>query len=183
MRDELIYHEYAGWKLEHCELLNNLKELDSPIGLRVSNILSVLDFLYDKLIDDPSYSDEEDGIFNVGFQYIHQQVDEISSIISDIYNEDFEAFSNDGIKVNLLLNTIGFQEELLNYENLDTEGLNFFLNFEQEIIEKLKKKETIDESMFKRLDNESDKIFKRLSVDYYPIEIIFLEIADELGII
>jgi hypothetical protein len=37
--------------------------------------------------------------------------------------------------------------------------------------------------MFKDLDELTYNMFKRLNVDFYPIDDIYLEIADELGII
>jgi hypothetical protein len=37
--------------------------------------------------------------------------------------------------------------------------------------------------MFKRLDRMTFKIFQKLNVEYFPINDIFLQIADELGIL
>jgi len=37
--------------------------------------------------------------------------------------------------------------------------------------------------MFKKLDDETYKMFNKMDIEYYPIETIFLEIADELDII
>jgi hypothetical protein len=37
--------------------------------------------------------------------------------------------------------------------------------------------------MFDHLDSISYEIFNKLNVEYYPIDDIFLEIADELGIL
>ena len=45
------------------------------------------------------------------------------------------------------------------------------------------RKENVEDEMYKKLDIESLKIFKKLNLNYYPIDTIFLEIADELGLI
>jgi len=183
MRDELIYHEYAGWKLEHSELLNNLKQLDSPLIIRFENVLNVIDHLYDKLIDDPQFGDDEDQIFTTGFYYVYDQIEEIKKVLQEYFHNDYVELNLNSKKVNLLLNAIDFQNELMSQENYDLQAMQFLLDFESEIKEKLAKKEIFDEAMYKKLDEESEKIFRKMKVDFYPIDMIFLEIADELGII
>ncbi|HLT00060.1 MAG TPA: hypothetical protein VK005_01070 [Acholeplasma sp.] len=183
MRDELLYHEYAGWKLEHSELINNLKQLDSPLIIRFENVLNVIDHLYDKLIDDPDYSDDEDEIFRTGFYYVYDQIEEIKKILKDVYHNDYIELNTNSKKINLLLNTIDFQNELLSQENYDLEAMQFLLDFESSVMEKLTKKEHIDDSMYQALDVKTDEIFRKMNLEFYPIDVIFLEIADELGII
>ena len=183
MEKELIYNEYAGWKLEHDELISNLKKLDSLLIFRFENVLNVVDHLYNKLIDDPSYDEDDHDNFTFGFHYIHAQVEEIKKILSNYYNNDYLALNMDAKKVNLLLNTIDFQHELLDLENYDVQSMEQLLNFETLIISKLSNKEKVEDKLYKQLDDLSLQIFKKLDIDYYPIDSIYLEIADELGII
>lgn len=183
MRDELLYHEYAGWKLEHSELINNLKQMDSPLIIRFENVLTVVDHLYDKLIDDPEYSDDEHEIFTTGFYYVYDQVEEIKKILKDVYHNDYIQLNLNSKKINLLLNTIDFQNELLSQENYDLDAMQFLLDFESEIMEKLSNKEQLDEKMYEVLDVKTDEIFRKMNLEFYPIDVIFLEIADEMGII
>lgn len=183
MEHELIYNEYAGWLLEHEELLSKLKQLDSLLLFRFENVFNVVDHLYNKLIDDPTYNEDDHDNFSFGFHYIHTQVEEIKKILFNVYNNDYLAMNIDAKKVNLLLNTIDFQHELLDLENYDAQSMEQLLNFETLIISKLTNKEKIDETLYKKLDDMSLQIFKRLNIEYYPIDSIFLEIADELGII
>lgn len=183
MRDELIYSEYAGWKLEHDDFISNLKKLDSLLIFRFENVLNVIDHLYDRLIDDPNYSDDDHVNFVFGFQYVHQQIEEIKAILSKYYQNDYLALNLDAKKINLLLNTIDFQHELLDLDTYDQEAMEFFLNFEAELLDKIAKKEVIDDTMYQKLDLESAKIFKKHNLEYYPIDSLYLEIADELGIL
>ncbi|WP_264229782.1 hypothetical protein [Acholeplasma laidlawii] len=183
MEHELIYNEYAGWLLEHEELLSKLKQLDSLLLFRFENVLNVVDHLYNKLIDDPTYNEDDHDNFSFGFHYLHTQVEEIKKILVNLYNNDYLAMNVDAKKVNLLLNTIDFQHELLDLENYDAQSMEQLLNFETLIISKLTNKEKIDETLYQQLDDMSLQIFKRLNIEYYPIDSIFLEIADELGII
>ena len=87
MRDERVYHEYANWKLEHHDLLKYLVDNESDLTLRFKHVIDVTDYLYDKLIDDPNFSEEEDHIFETGFYYLFDQIEEIVKL-NKIENPD-----------------------------------------------------------------------------------------------
>ena len=182
MTDELLYHEYAGWLLEYDKLIKNLKELDSPVYHRIKNILDVVEYFYNKLIDDENYNEDDHNIVETGFYYCYDQVEEINELLTEVYQNDLNKLNEDSNKVNLLLNTIDFQNELLSHDKFDNKDMQFLLDFENEILEKLKKEDIIDDKMFKKLDEETLKIFTKMNIEYYPIESIFLEIAYEIGI-
>lgn len=183
MRDERVYHEYANYKIEYHELLNYLLENKSDLIIRFKHVIDVIDYLYDRLIDDQTYTEEEDHIFQTGFYYIADQIDEIDKLLKKTYANDIKALEERSKEVNLLLSTIDFQNELLSVEQFDQSDLDFLADFEREILKKLENKEEIDETFFKKLDQQTYIIFKKLDIEYYPIDDIFLDIADELGIL
>lgn len=182
MQNELKYHEYANWKLEHHELLKYLTDNDSHLMLRFKHVLDVTDYLYDKLIDDPNFSDDEDHIFETGFYYLFDQIDKIDELLKP-YQHQFEELEKIAKEINLLLLTIDFQNELASFEDYDEDDMADLIDFEEELTRKLENKETVPEDMFKKLDQMTEEIFRKLDVEYYPINNIFLEIADELGIL
>jgi len=183
MRDESIYHEYSDWKLINNDLIEKLKAMDSPLIIRIEHVLNVVEYCYDKLIDDPNYTDEDHAIFEHGFYYIYDQMEEIKSLLKENYHNDFMALNLDAKKINLLLNTIDFENEMLNYDEYDEKGMQFFLDFEEAVKEKIINKEPITNEMYETLDVESDKIFKRMKVEVRLIQTIYMEIADELDLI
>jgi len=183
MRDEQIYHEYANWKLEHGDLIKYLREHDSDLILRFKHIFEVTDYLYDQLIDDPSFTEEQNEIFETGFYYLFDQIDKIQELLKGSYQNDIKALEKFSKEVNLLLSTIDFQNELLSLEEYDVNHMNQLLSFESDVLDKLEHQESIPNEMFEQLDEMTFKMFKEMDVDYYPIQDIFLEIADELGII
>ena len=83
----------------------------------------------------------------------------------------------------MLLSTIEFQQEILGLEEFEQKDLDQLMDFEKQLIEKMSNQEPIPIQMFKDLDELTYTMFKRLKVDFYPIDDIYLEIADELGII
>lgn len=183
MRDEKVYHEYANWKLEHHELLKYLVDKNSDLIIRFKHVIDVTDHLYDKLIDDTTYTDEEDHIFETGFYYLADQIHEIVDLLNRAYDNNIKDLENRAKDVNLLLSTIDFQNELLGVENFEQKDMDSLVQFEQDILKKLESKEEVPVDMFVKLDQMTFDLFKRLDVEYYAINDIFLEIADELGIL
>lgn len=182
MRDEKMYHDYASWKMENHDLLKYLMDHNSDLILRFKHVIDVTDFLYDKLIDDETYSDEDDHIFETGFYYLYDQIEEIVKLLK-IYNNNIKDLELRAKDVNLLLSTIDFQNELLSADDYEQKDMDQLVLFEQEVLNKLEKKEVIPFSMFEKLDSITLDMFSKHKIEYYPINSIFLEIADELGIL
>ena len=182
-RDESVYHEYANWKLENHDLFKYLRENDSDLIIRFKHVFDVTDFLYDKLIDDPSFSDEENQIFETGFYYVFDQMDKIQQILKDTYNDQIADLEKQAKDINLLLSTIDFQNELLSVESYNQKDLDDLIQFEKEVETKIRNKEVISQETFEALDQLSYRIFHDMNVEYYPINDIFFDIADELGIL
>lgn len=183
MRDERVYHEYANWKIEHHELLKYLIEGDSDLILRFKHVLDVTDYLYDKLIDDEKYTDEEDHIFETGFYYVFDQLDHIQSLLKSSYQNQVEELEKRANDVNLLLQAVDFQNELLSLESYEQKDMDSLVDFEVELLKILEDKKEVPKAMYSRLDEITYEMFQRLEVEYFPIDDIFLEIADELGIL
>ncbi|PKK92433.1 MAG: hypothetical protein CVV62_00340, partial [Tenericutes bacterium HGW-Tenericutes-7] len=136
-----------------------------------------------KLIDDETYTDDEDHIFETGFYYLFDQLEEITRLLKKSYQNDIKNLELRAKDVNLLLSTIDFQNELLGVENFEQKDMDLLVDFEQDITKKIENKEEIPISMFDQLDQMTFEMFQKLNVEYYPINDIFLEIADELGIL
>jgi len=182
MRDELKYHEYANWKLEHHELIKYLNDHNSNLMIRFKHVMDVTDYLYNKLIDDPNYTDEEDQIFETGFYYLFDQIDVLTELLKP-YGNEYKVLEEKAKEINLLLSTIDFQNELASHEMFDQNDMKSLVDFQDELTRMIENKEKVSSKMFEKLDQLSYKIFKKMNIDFYPINDIFLEIADELGIL
>lgn len=183
MRDERVYHEYANWKIENHELLKYLIDSNSDLLIRFKHVLDVTDFLYDKLIDDNQYTDDEDHIFETGFYYVADQMDQITRLLKENYANKIKDLELRAHDVNLLLSAIDFQNEIVSLEKFEQKDLDSLIKFEEEVLKILQNKGEVPKDMYQKLDDLTYDIFQRLEVDYFPIDDIFLEIADELGIL
>ena len=182
MRDELKYHEYANWKIENHDLLKYLTENNSDLMIRFKHVLDVTDYLYDKLIDDPNFSDDEDQIFETGFYYLFDQIETITELLKP-YQNDYKALELRANDINLLLAAIDFQNELASVDDYDESDMADLIDFEEELTKRLENKEEVTEDMYEKLDHMTYEIFNKMNVEYFPVNDIFLEIADELGIL
>lgn len=183
MRDERVYHEYANWKIENYDLLKYLVESNSDLIIRFKHVIDVTDFLYDRLIDDQNYTDDEDQIFETGFYYLFDQIDEIVTLLKSSYKNNIKDLEQRAKDVNLLLSTIDFQNELLGVENFEQKDLEKLVDFEQNILKLLENKQEVPINLYEELDQMTLEIFNKLNLEYFPVNDIFLEIADELGIL
>jgi hypothetical protein len=183
MLEERVYHEYASWKLEHHDLIEKMKTSKSNLILRFEHVLEVVDHLYDKMVDTLSYTEEELNIFETGFFYAADQIDEIKNLLEKTYANNLAELEKRSKDVNLLLSTLDFQNEILGVDSYDEKDLEKLMDFEKEVLNYLENKQEVPETMFHSLDQISLAIFKKMNVSFYPINDVFLEIADELGII
>jgi len=182
MRDELKYHEYANWKIENHDLLKYLTENNSDLMIRFKHVLDVTDYLYDKLIDEPNFSEDEDQIFETGFYYLFDQIETITELLKP-YQNDYKSLELRAKDINLLLALIDFQNELASADDYDESDMADLIDFEEELTKILQNKEEVSEDMFEKLDHMTYEIFNKMDVEYFPVNDIFLEIADELGIL
>lgn len=181
--DERVYNEYANWKLDNSDFINEL-ELNAPsIYFRFKHIINVIEYYYNKLIDDVNYTQEDDAIFRTGFYYITDQLSDVDSIYSKAYKKDIKLLEKHSKEINLFLNTLDFQTELMNNELDQNEDVQKLMDFDQDVYKYIMEKKTVPEEYYEELDMLTFKIFKSLDINYYSVNDIFLEIADQLNML
>ncbi|MCR1809337.1 hypothetical protein [Haploplasma modicum] len=182
--DESNYNEYVNWKIENDELLKKINSYDNDIFYRLKHVYDVIEYYYDKLIDDSSYSEEDDVIFQTGFYYLFEQFEEIKELLNNVYNKNYDEMMSNSKDVNLYLNVKEFQNEVIMLES-NNKNTNFseLMKFDQEVYDYLLKKEHAPEEVFLKLDNIMSNIYEELKTSFNSVNTIFLEIADELNIL
>jgi len=182
IEDELIYSEYSNWKAKNHELLKYINSNQSSLNLTFEAVLPVTDFLYDLLIEDDDYGEQESGIFNFGFYYVVQKVEEIKTLYENQCQKDFKKLERLAPTINRMFDAIDFEAELLTSGNAKSEDVEQIVELEKELVSYLEKGENAPEEVFEKLDLVSDKIFTKLNIEYEQINSIFMEIALGLGI-
>lgn len=181
--DETAYNEYANWKLDNNEFIIELEKNANDIYYRYKHILDVIEYFYDRLIDDENYTTDDDVIFKTGFYYIADQFEDLKDLLKKVYNNDLNELNKHAKEINLYLNTLDFQLEVLNNEEIEDNDIKRLLEFDQTVYDYLLNKQIIPDNLYEELSDLTEKIAKKLNLNYYSINGIFLEIADELDML
>ena len=177
-----IYTDYANWKFENHDFIYKLVRSKSKTISRFTSVIIVVDYLYEKYVKDNSLTPDEEVMFNVGFDYMHENFYTIKTLLDYTFNGDYEEMEKCAKTINLLLYVNEFQGELLNTDNVLESDLKQLDNFEQKLTDFLDKKENCPDEFFPYLDDLVNPIFDRNGIDFTPIEAIFYEISVALGI-
>ena len=177
-----IYTDYANWKFENHDFIYKLVRSKSKTISRFTSVIIVVDYLYEKYVKDNSLTPDEEVMFNVGFDYMHDNFYTIKTLLDYTFNGDYEEMEKCAKTINLLLYVNEFQGELLNTDNVLESDLKQLDNFEQKLTDYLDKKENCPDEFFPYLDDLVNPIFDRNGIDFTPIEAIFYEISVALGI-
>ena len=177
-----IYTDYANWKFENHDFIYQLVRSKSKTISRFSSVIIVVDYLYEKYVKDNSLTPDEEVMFNVGFDYMHDNFFTIKTLLDYTFNGDYIEMEKFAKTINLLLYVNEFQGELLNNDNILESDLKQLDNFEQKLTDYLDKKENCPDEFFPYLDDLVNPIFDRNGIDFTPIEAIFYEISVALGI-
>ena len=177
-----IYTDYANWKFENHDFIYQLVRSKSKTISRFSSVIIVVDYLYEKYVKDNSLTPDEEVMFNVGFDYMHDNFFTIKTLLDYTFNGDYIEMEKCAKTINLLLYVNEFQGELLNNDNILESDLKQLDNFEQKLTDYLDKKENCPDEFFPYLDDLVNPIFDRNGIDFTPIEAIFYEISVALCI-
>lgn len=181
--DETLYNEYANFKIENKEFLENLKTEAYDIYYIFRDVLEVIEFLYNSLVDDNDYGEELDIMFKTGYLHLLNIIIDLKTLFEDVYNENYKLMNDFASDINLLLNTYEFQREVLEFEGEKSSLAKELLEIDKIIYNKLSKKEQIEDSIYERLNYLVSIVFSELNIDYISINNIFLEISEQLKLI
>lgn len=178
--DNLTYKDYASWKIENHEVIDTFRENGSIIYDRLDPILSVLDYIYDHLVEGNEVDEDLDTIFNAGFNYLHAQLDIIKIYFETLFESNCDDFVNYSEMVIYLLYIYDIRTDM---ENNDIDSDIEELNELETCIENMIMERRNDFDYIKDQMNETLKVvFSKMNYEYVSIVDIFVEIAENLGI-
>lgn len=177
---DIILKDFANWKLENDELIERFRAIDSKIYRRLEPVIAVLNYTYQRAINQGTLNEDLETIFNVGLNYLNTQFEVIKIYYQTLFESKCHEIEEFGILVNYLLFINDFRSDLERFEDYVE-------------IEKLDEVETLIEDMIAQRDNDVDtakealdkavmSVAKLLDYEYTPIIDIFYEIAKSLGI-
>ncbi|MDR2828851.1 MAG: hypothetical protein LBV51_05470 [Acholeplasmatales bacterium] len=85
---EETYQDYTLFLEANKQLISSLNKISSHYYHHFHPSIVLLDYLYNKVIDDPKFSIEEDLIFNFGYSYFKECIINLKDIISKTTNDE-----------------------------------------------------------------------------------------------
>jgi len=178
--DNVIYRDFASWKIENHEVIETFHENESVIYDRLEPIYSVLNHIYDLLVEEKEIDDDLDTIFQAGFSYLHSQFEIIRIYFETLFQSHCDDFVNYSEMVLYLLYIYDIRTDM---ENNDINSDISELNELETCIENMIMERRDDFDYIKDQMNETLKIvFSKMNYDYVSIVDIFVEIAENLGV-
>ena len=178
--DNLIYKDFASWKIENHEIIETFQKNESVIYDRLDPIYSVLNHIYDLLVEENKIDEDLDIIFRTGFNYLHTQFEIIRIYFDTLFQSQCDDFVNYSEMVLYLLYIYDIRTDM---ENNDIDSDIAELNELETCIENMIVERRTDFDYIKDQMNETLKIvFSKMDYDYISIVDIFVEIAENLGI-
>ncbi len=179
---DVLYNDYASWVIEKSELFNELTHHNSLLLDRYRYAKEVVKHLYEKKLNLKTLTEDEEAIFSFGFYYLFEEFEQLSTIFNKTYNGDIKRFNANVDAVILYLSAVEFENEIYNAFS-DFEKAKPIVDLEFEILTLIENEEKVSKEMYEKFDEVSTKVFTDLKLDFYPINEIFFDIADEMGLV
>ena len=126
--------DYKNWISKKHELIHHFMHHNSLIFNRVENVLKTLQFISN--LKEEEFDEDYSVIFDCGYSYIYQVVDEIELLLDKYFNNNMHQFLNYEPLINYSLYLNDLKEALIEDESFN-ERLNEEINQINTNIEKL----------------------------------------------
>lgn len=177
---DFILKDFVNWKLDNVEVLERFKHHGSLIYDRLEPVYVVLNFIYEKAVEEEELTEELETIFQVGLNYLHAQFEVIRIYFEKLFNSSCELFEDYTPLVGYLLFISDLRSDLEAFENdIDFKDLN---EVETLIENMIAERRDEFEYAANQLNKATYNIVKHLDFEYVSIIDIFVEIAENLGI-
>lgn len=178
--DNILFRDYAAWKLENVEVLEKFKENSSILYERLEPVYVVLENIYDKVCDSCELDEDYMTIFQVGFNYLNTQFEVLKIYFETLFDSKCDNF----VEYNEMLLYLLYLNDVRT--DLESNGLDSgydALNEVETCIENMIMEKRKDFDYMKDMVNKALKsVFDTLEYDYVSIVDIYVEIAESLGI-
>ncbi len=174
-----IYTDYVNWKFENHELISELVKRNSITISRISPVLVVVDYLYDKVCNKEELNSDEETFFSMGFDFVYDCFLTISNIYEYTFKKDIDKMEEVAKTINLLLYVNEFQGEALGMVD-DPDEVKKLDDFEERLIDFIDRGYNIPDEQLILLNQAVDELFG--DKEFYTMDQIYYEIAVNYGI-
>ena len=178
--DNILYKDYASWKIENHDNITKFKENNNQIYQRFEPVFLVLDHIYDLACETDVVDEDLETIFEIGFNYLHAQLNVIMIYFDSLFQSNCEDFIHYNEMLLYLIYIYDLRTDLENHGyDSDLEVLNQLETYIENMI--MERRE--DYAYVSEMMNEALKsVFDTIDYEYVSIIDIYVEIAENFGI-
>lgn len=176
--------DYAAWRNANEDLLAFLINKKSFIIARFKYVIAVVDYLFDKVTNENHKLDNnEEEMFEVGYQYIFDRFMTINDLLIHVFNKDKEEMEKLSKSINLLFYIMDFEDEIDSLDGEHKEDHKRFADLEDQVLQSIEAKTQVEDGLFALVDDISIATFDKLGIDYYGVTDIYYDIAVEFELV
>ncbi len=129
-----MINDYKNWFLKKQEIIHHLSHHDSIIITKVENVIKVLNYI--SKLKEEEIDEDLSVIFDCGFSYIYQVIDEVEIYLEKYFENNMYQFLNYELLINYNLYINDLKDSLIENEYY-TDEINEELNFISNNIENI----------------------------------------------
>ncbi len=178
--DNSIYKDYASWKIENNDTIEEFIKNHSIIYERIEPVYEVLNHIYHMIVEKQEVDEDLETIFEVGFNYLNTQFEIIKIYFETLFQSKCDDFVEYSDMILFLLYIFDLRADMES-NDIDTDIVeldDLEVNIENMIMERRDDHEFINSKMNETLPI----VFDLMDYEYVSIVDVFVEIAENLGI-
>ncbi len=178
-----LFDDYANYKLENGYIIEELKNIKSPIYFKIEPVVICLDYFYEKVLNGHNLDIDEINLFEDGYNYIFERAIYLISLYENYFNNDINLMNKFSKSVILLLQISDYEDEIFfdDIENKDVEET--IIGLDQEVIKYIKIGEDAPDALALVVREKYERALLELDRDEYSVIDIFFQVAEELNIL
>ena len=178
--DNTIYKDFASWKIENNDTIEEFNKNSSVIYERLEPVYVVLNHIYEMIVEKQDVDEDLETIFQVGFNYLNIQFDIIKIYFETLFQSKCDDFVEYSDMILFLLFIFDLRSDMESNDiNSDIEELN---ELEENIENMIMERRDDHEFMNSKMNEVLAIVYDLLDYEYVSIIDVFVEIAENLGI-
>ncbi len=176
-----IYDDYGNYMEDMEEMITNIKGTSSYVMCCLDDVINVLDYIYRKYLDKAKIDNELEEIFEIGFGYLSNALNDIKVYYEEYFKKDIVLFNQYASLIVYSILIEDLKAYLIGEEKLTKSKEKVLDCSLQKIDDILVNIKEINVELLADIEDTIDECMPNNS-DYRPVYTVFALIAEELGI-
>ncbi len=178
-----LFDDYANYKLENGYIVEELKNIKSPIYYKIEPVVICLDYFYEKVLDGQELDFDEINLFEDGFNYIFERTIYLITLCENNFENDVNLMNKFSKSIILLLQISDYEDEIF-FDDVENEAVeDLIIGLDEEVIDYIKKGEDAPDALALVVRERYERALIELDKDEYSVIDIFFRVAEELDIL